>query len=144
MNNIASPMIALLTRKTLQVIHIAPRPHHHLEGRYHFVARRTHSRTPEQPQIVAFAQHQIRFDVQRRTHFAQPTVTAAAFQAILVPVHVQGAQQEPIVNGFAAFGARLMGQRAVVGRRQDGLGFDAVHRHCAVWFDICARVLMKS
>lgn len=131
-------MIALLASKTLQMVNITPGPHHHLECRYHFVAGRTQPSVPKQPQIITFAQHQIRFDVQRRADLAQSTIAAATLQTVLVPVHVQGAQQKAIVNRFTAFGTRLMGQRAVVGRRQNGFGFRAVHRHI-VRFDVDCR-----
>lgn len=130
-------MIALLTRKTLQMVHIRPCPHHHLERRYHLIACRTQSGVPEQPQIVALAQHQIRLRVQRAAHLAQPTVAAAALQAVLVPEHVQGAQQKPIGDRFAAaralmlLGARCRGRRIRGG--QNWLRFGAcVHRHCGV------------
>lgn len=36
-----SPVITLLTRKTLQVINVRSRPHHHLEGWNGFIAGRT-------------------------------------------------------------------------------------------------------
>ena len=42
-------MVALLAGEALQVVDVGPRPHHHLEGRDHLVARRAVARRPEQP-----------------------------------------------------------------------------------------------
>lgn len=42
-----SPVVALLARKTLQMVDVGFRSHHHLEGRYHFVAGRTVARCSE-------------------------------------------------------------------------------------------------
>jgi hypothetical protein len=36
-----SPMVALLTGETLQMVHIVLRTHHHFERGYNFIARRT-------------------------------------------------------------------------------------------------------
>lgn len=123
-------MIALLARKALQVVHIIACAHHHLERRNHLVARRAQSGAAEQPQVVAFAQHQIRLGVQRRAHLAQPAAAAAALQAVLVPVQVKRAEQEAFVNGFTAFGARLIWS-ARVGGGENRFGFGAVHGH--IW-----------
>lgn len=42
------PVLALSTRKALQVVDIGAGPHDHLEGRNHLVAGSTESRAPEQ------------------------------------------------------------------------------------------------
>lgn len=36
------------------------------------------------------------------SHFSQATITAGAFEAILVPVLVHGFQQEPLIDDFVA------------------------------------------
>ena len=41
------------------------------------------------PEVVAFAEDQVGARVQRGTDFAQSTVAASAFEAVLVPVNVQ-------------------------------------------------------
>lgn len=41
------------------------------------------------PQIVALAHDQIGSRVERRAHFAEPAVAAAALEAIFMPVDVQ-------------------------------------------------------
>ena len=46
------------------------------------------------PEIISFAKDEVSFCVESRTHFAESTVAAAAFQAVLVPEHVQGFQQK--------------------------------------------------
>ena len=43
------PVVALLAGEALQVVDVGPRPHHHLEGRNHLLARRAVTRRPEQP-----------------------------------------------------------------------------------------------
>lgn len=43
------PVIALLARETLQVVHVAPSPHDHLEGRYVLETRRAHALVAEHP-----------------------------------------------------------------------------------------------
>ena len=41
-------MTALLAGEALEVVHVGPRPHHHLEGGDHLVTRRAVARGPEQ------------------------------------------------------------------------------------------------
>ena len=43
------PVVALLAREALEVVDVGARPHHHLEGRDHLLARRAVTRRPEQP-----------------------------------------------------------------------------------------------
>ncbi len=43
-------MVALLTREALQVVDVGARPHHHLEGRDHFIARRAVSSRAKEPE----------------------------------------------------------------------------------------------
>ena len=50
-----SPVIALLTRKTFQMVNIIPRPHDHLKGGYDLWAGGTVARAPKQSQIVSLA-----------------------------------------------------------------------------------------
>lgn len=135
-----SPMIALLTRETLQMVHIRSCSHHHLECRNHLVACRTVARIAEQPQIVPLAQQQIRFRVQRAAHLAQSAIAASALQTILMPEHVQRSQQIPIDDALAATGALVRCSTvATVGRRHgrvdrchDRLRFDAIRSHVGV------------
>lgn len=44
-------MIALLTGEALEMVHVVPGPHHHLEGRYHLVARGAEARVAKQSGI---------------------------------------------------------------------------------------------
>lgn len=44
-------MIALLTGEALEMVHVVPGSHHHLEGRYHLVARGAEARVAEQSGI---------------------------------------------------------------------------------------------
>lgn len=101
-------MIALLTCKTLQMINIRSRPHHHLERRNHLIARCTHPRAPKQPQIIPLAQHQIRLCVQRVSDLTQPAITAATFQAVFVPEQIERSQQKPIGDALATAGALVL------------------------------------
>ena len=43
------PVVALLTGETLQVVHVVSGSHDHLEGWYHFSARRAVSSASKQP-----------------------------------------------------------------------------------------------
>ena len=45
------------------------------------------------PEVISLAKNEVSFGVERRADFAQSTVTAATFQAVLVPVHVQGFEE---------------------------------------------------
>lgn len=78
-------MIALLAREALQMVDVAPRPHHHLEGRYHLAAGGAVSRVPEQPQVVPLAEDQVGLGVEGGSDLAQSAVAAAALEAVLVP-----------------------------------------------------------
>lgn len=51
---IYSPVIALLTGETLQMVDVCTRPHYHLEGGYYFWTGSTVARIAEQPQVVSF------------------------------------------------------------------------------------------
>ena len=46
-----SPVIALLTGETFEVVHVTPGPHHHLEGGDHFGTGGAITRGSEQPAI---------------------------------------------------------------------------------------------
>lgn len=122
-----SPVIALLTGETLQVIDVAPRPHDHLEGGYDLAAGGAVARVPEQPEVVPLAEDEVRLGVQRGADLAESTVAAAALEAVLVPEEVEGFQQVALRDGLAATGALLRGTpaRARLGR----LIFRYVHRH---------------
>lgn len=47
------------------------------------------------PQIISFAENEICFGVERRADLAESAVAASAFQAVLVPIHVQCFQKIP-------------------------------------------------
>ena len=47
------------------------------------------------PEVVPLAEQQVALGVERLPHLAQPRVTAAALQTLLVPVQVQGLQHVP-------------------------------------------------
>lgn len=64
------PVAALLASKALQVIHIGPRPHHHLEGGDHLVARRAVARGAKQPEIIPLAEEEVPLCVEAVAHLA--------------------------------------------------------------------------
>ena len=47
--HIVLPVVALLACEALEVVDVGARPHHHLEGGDHLLARRAVTRRPEQP-----------------------------------------------------------------------------------------------
>lgn len=104
----AESMIALLTSEALQMIHIVPGPHHHLEGWYHFVASGAEARVAKQPQIIPLAQHQIALGVQCGSNLPEATIATTTFQTILVPQQIQCPQQKPILNVFPTAGTQLL------------------------------------
>lgn len=122
-------MIALLTGEALQVIDVAPGPHHHFEGGNDLRASRTVAGVSKQSQIIPLAQNQIRLGVQRGTNFAQTTIATAALQTVFVPVQVEGLQQEPFGDGFAAAGTLLGGAARSTSARFRRFGLRHVHRH---------------
>jgi len=83
------PVTTLLTSKTLEMIHIGPGSHHHLECWDHLVTRGTVASGAKQPEIVSLAEEQVPLGVEGVPHLPQPAVTAPALQTVLVPVHVQ-------------------------------------------------------
>lgn len=113
-------MVALLTRKTLQMVHITPRPHDHLERRNDLTARRTVPGIPKQSQIIPLAQDQIGFRVQRGANFAQSAIAASALETVFMPVQVQCFEEVAFRDGLAAAGALL---RTAARVRLCGFGF---------------------
>lgn len=81
--------------------------HHHFERRYHLVARGTVPGSAEQSEIVSLTQYKVCFSIQGRADLAEPAITAAALEAILVPEQVQGFQQESLGDTFPATRAVL-------------------------------------
>lgn len=59
------------------------------------------------PQVIAFTQHKIALRVERRAHLAETAITTTTFEAILVPQHVEGAQQVTVLYVLATTGAQL-------------------------------------
>ena len=47
----------------------------------------------DQPEIISLTEQQVPLGVERVAHLAQPGVTAAALETVLVPEHVQSLQQ---------------------------------------------------
>lgn len=89
------------------MIHVTSRSHDHLESGNNFTTSRTITYVTEQSQVVPFAQNQVGFRVQSRTHFSESTVAATALQTILVPVQVQRFEEISVGDGFATAGAFL-------------------------------------
>lgn len=67
------------------------------------------------PEVVTPAEDEVGFGVQCGAHLAEPAVAAGAFQAVLMPVFVQGLQQVAILDLPVAAGAALW-----LGVRLDG------------------------
>ena len=107
-------MIALLTGEAFQVVDVVAGPHDHLESGNDFVAGRAEAGVAEEPQIVALAQHEIPFGVERRSHLAQSAVTAAALETVLVPEKVESSQQKSVLDVLSAAGAQLTGARLLL------------------------------
>lgn len=103
----AESVVALLAGEALQVVDVGPRPHHHLKGRNHLLARRAVTRRPEQPEVISLAEDEVPLGEERGADLSEATVAAAALEAVLVPVHVQRLQQVPVLYLLAAAGALL-------------------------------------
>ena len=86
------PVPALLTREALQVVDIGPGPHHHLEGGDDLLTGGAVAGGAKQSEVVSLAEEEVPLGVERLTDLAQSGVTAAALQAVLVPVEVHGLQ----------------------------------------------------
>ena len=86
------PVAALLTGEALQVVDVGPGPHHHLEGRDDLLAGGAVARGAKEPEVVSLAEEEVPLGVERLAHLPQSGVTAAALQAVLVPVEVHGLQ----------------------------------------------------
>ena len=102
------PVSALLAGEALQMVDVGPGPHHHLEGRDDFVAggavaggaeqpevfsqQASSPSLRDQPEIISLTEQEVPLGVERVAHLAQPGVTAAALETVLVPEHVQSLQ----------------------------------------------------
>ena len=86
----AKPLVALLTGEAFQVVNVCFSPHHHLKGRDDFGTGGATARGAKQSEVIAFAKDFIGFRVQGGSHFTETTPAASAFEAILVPVPIQG------------------------------------------------------
>ena len=67
------------------------------------------------PEVVAPAEDEVGFGVKRGAHLTKPAIAAGAFQAVLMPVLVQGLQQVAVLDLPAAAGAAFW-----LGVRLDG------------------------
>lgn len=65
-----SPMSALLTGETIEMIDVRPGPHNHLERRYLLVTCCAASRVPEEPEVVPLTEDKISFGVESRANFS--------------------------------------------------------------------------
>ena len=86
-------MAALLASKTFQMVDVGPGSHHHLKCRDYFLAGGAVASGAEQPEVVSLAEEEVPLGVERLAHLPQSGVTAAALQAVLVPVEVHGLQE---------------------------------------------------
>lgn len=89
------------------MVNVTPSSHDHLEGGYDFTTRGTVTRVAEQPEIVPLAQDQVRLGVQGGADLPQSAVAASAFEAVFMPVEVEGLQEVALGDGLAAAGALL-------------------------------------
>ena len=87
------PVAALLTSEALQMVDVGPGSHHHLKCRDYFLAGSAVARGAEQAEVVSLAEQEVPLGVERVADLAQPGVTAAALETVLVPEHVQSLQQ---------------------------------------------------
>ena len=56
------------------------------------------------PEVVSLAEEEVPLGVEAVAHLAQPGVTAAALETVLVPEHVQGLQAENIICPVTFYG----------------------------------------
>jgi len=103
----AEPLVAARAGETIEMVDVVLGSHHHLESRYGFATGSTITCRPKQSQIVALAHDQIGSRVERRAHFAEPAVAAAALEAIFMPVDVQRLQEVPVFDEFTASAAAM-------------------------------------
>ena len=86
------PVATLLASEALQMIDVGPGSHHHLEGGDHFITGGAVASGAKQAEVVSLAEQEVPLGVERVAHLPQPGVTAAALEAVLVPVEVHGLQ----------------------------------------------------
>lgn len=99
------------TGKTLQVVNVALRPHHHLAGWYRLSTRTAGAAVSKQPYVVVLAEDHASFAVAGAAVLAQLRVAARALEAARVPVALHGEEQEAVGDPTSAPGARP-GRRA--------------------------------
>ena len=85
-------MTALLAGEALEVVHVGPRPHHHLEGGDDLLTGGAVAGGAKQSEVVSLAEEEVPLGVERLAHLPQSGVTAAALETVLVPVEVHGLQ----------------------------------------------------
>ena len=83
------PVAALLTSEALQMVDVGPGSHHHLKGRDDLLAGSAVARGAKQAEVVSLAEQEVPLGVERVADLAQPGVTAATLETVLVPEHVQ-------------------------------------------------------
>lgn len=125
----AKSVTALLTSEALQMINVGSRPHHHLERRNHLAAGRAVAGVAEKSQVVSLTEDEIGLGVERRADLAEPAVAASAFQAVLVPVHVQRFQKISLCNHLPATRAFLRSGPVLA-----GLALAPTHSHLIAQF----------
>lgn len=84
------------TGETLEVVHIALCPHHHLTGRDGLATGAACPAVPEQPDVVVLAEDHAPFAVAGGANLAQLGVAAGALEAARVPVALHGEEQEAV------------------------------------------------
>lgn len=90
------------TGETLEVVHIALCPHHHLTGRDGLATGAACPAVPEQPDVVVLAEDHAPFAVAGGADLTQLGVAAGALEAACVPVALHGEEQEAVGDAPAA------------------------------------------
>lgn len=90
------------------MVNIISGPHHHFKGWDQFTAGCAVPRRTKEPQVVPATEDEIGFGVQGGAHLPQAAVAAGTFQAVFVPVFVQGLEQIAVFNLAVAAGASLL------------------------------------
>lgn len=107
-------VVALGTRETLQVIHIALRSHHKLAGRNRLTARRTRTRVAKNPDVIVFAEYHPSPREARAADVGERGTAARALETRRVPVSVHRVQQKAVTD-LAAAAATTAHVTSVVG-----------------------------
>lgn len=90
------------------MVNIISGSHHHFKGWDQFTAGCAVPCSSKEPQVVPATEDEVGFRVQGGAHLSQTTVAAGTFEAVLVPVFVQGLEQVAVFNLAIAASAPLL------------------------------------